>query len=86
MNERDLMFPDWQLQYFDALSEESSITLRERVEDAERAILRRLRILASRPGREMERFAIKDALVTLRAIKINKLDFPIGGHPRLLEG
>ena len=82
MNERDLMFPDWQSQYFDALSEESSDTLRERVEDAERAILRRLRILASRSGREMERFAIKDALVTLRAIKINKLDFPHWRPPK----
>jgi hypothetical protein len=85
MNERDLMFPGWQLQYFDALSESSSETLRERVEDAERAILVWLRNLAARPEREMEHFAIKDALDTLH-VKVNKLDFPIGGHPILLEG
>ena len=50
MDERDPMFPDWQLQYFDALSEESPETLRERVEDAERAILVRLQQLASEPS------------------------------------
>lgn len=83
MNERDLMFPDWQLQYFNALSEGSSETLRERVEDAERAILLRLRNLASTPEREMQRFAIKDALDTLYAIKINKLDFPHWSSPKL---
>jgi len=70
------MFPDWQLQYFDALSEGSSETLRERVEEAERVILLRLQSLASAPEREMERFAIKDALDALYVIKIDKLDFP----------
>lgn len=76
MDERDLMFPDWQLQYFAALSEESPETLRERVEDAERAILVRLEKLASEPEREMEKFAIRDALDSLYVIKKDKLDFP----------
>jgi hypothetical protein len=58
MRERDLMFPDWQLQYFAALSEGPPETLRERVEDAERAILIWLEQLASGPEREMEQFAI----------------------------
>lgn len=70
------MFPDWQLQYFDALSEESPETLRERVEDAERAILVRLQQLASEPEREMEHFALRDALDSLYVIKKDKLDFP----------
>jgi hypothetical protein len=76
MKERDLMFPDWQLQYFAALSEESPETLRERVEDAERAILTRLEKLARGPEREMEEFAIRDALDSLYMIKRKKLDFP----------
>src|SRR5690348_4444367 len=76
MNERDLMFPDWQLQYFAALSEESPETLRDRVEDAERAILTRLGALAGGPEREMEQFAIRDALDSLYTIKRKKLDFP----------
>jgi peptide subunit release factor 1 (eRF1) len=76
MNERELMFPDWQLQYFAALSEGSPETLRERVEDAETAILTRLAQLARTPEREMEHFAIKDALDSLYMIKKEKLDFP----------
>ena len=76
MKERDLMFPDWQLQYFAALSEASPETLRDRVEDAERAILTRLEKLAHGPEREMEQFAIKDALDSLYMIKRKKLDFP----------
>lgn len=76
------MFPHWQSQYLDALSEGSLETLSERVQEAERAILLRLRNLASAPEREMERFAIKDALDTLYAIKINKLDFPHWGSPK----
>jgi hypothetical protein len=74
--ERDLMFPDWQLSYFVALASGSPETLRERVDYAERAILVRLAELVSRPEREMEQFAIRDALDALYAIKIEKLDFP----------
>ena len=74
--ERDLMFPDWQLPYFVALSPGSPDTLRERVDQAERAILVRLADLVSVPEREMEQFAIRDALDALYAIKIQKLDFP----------
>jgi hypothetical protein len=74
--ERDLMFPDWQLPYFVALASGSPETLRERVDYAERAILVRLAELVSRPEREMEQFAIRDALDALYAIKIEKLDFP----------
>ena len=76
MSERDLMFPDWQLQYFAALSEGPPETLRERVEDAERAILIRLEQLAGGPEREMEQFAIREALDSLYIIKRKKLDFP----------
>jgi hypothetical protein len=70
------MFPDWQLPYFVALAPGSLETLRERVDYAERAILVRLAELVSIPEREMEQFAMRDALDALYAIKIEKLDFP----------
>jgi hypothetical protein len=76
MEEREQMFPDWQLPYFVALAPGSPETLRERVDQAERAILVRLAELVRRPEREMEKFAIRDALDALYAIKIEKLDFP----------
>jgi hypothetical protein len=74
-DERDLMFPGWQLPYFVALAPGSPETLYERVDEAERAILVRLVELARRPEREMEQFALSDALDALYAIKIEKLDF-----------
>jgi hypothetical protein len=74
--ERDLMFPDWQSPYFVALAPGSPETVRERVDYAERAILSRLAELVSRPEREMEQFAIRDALDALYVITKEKLDFP----------
>lgn len=74
--EQGLMFPDWQLPYFVALAPGTPETLLARVDQAERAILARLTELIRRPEREMENFAIRDALDVLYAIKINKLDFP----------
>jgi hypothetical protein len=76
MEERYLLFPDWQLPYFVALAPGSPETLHERVDQAERAILVRLAELVRRPEREMEQFAIRDALDTLYVIKTEKLDFP----------
>jgi hypothetical protein len=73
--ERGLMFPDWRLPYFVALAPGSPETLRERVDQAERVILVRLAELVRRPGREMEQFAMRDALDVLYAIKIEKVDF-----------
>jgi hypothetical protein len=78
MEAKDLMFPAWQLPYFVALAEGLPETSRERVNDAERAILVRLAQLVSRPEREMEQFAIRDALHSLRRIKKEKLDSPLG--------
>jgi hypothetical protein len=72
---RDLMFPGWQLPYFVALAPGSPETLHDRVDNAESAILVRLAELAG-PEREMEQFALRDALDALYAIKIEKLDFP----------
>jgi len=74
--ERDLIFPDWQLPYFVALAPGSPETQGERVDYAERAILVRLAELVSRPEREMEQFAMRDALDALFVIKKEKLDFP----------
>ncbi len=74
--ERDFMFPDWQLLYFAALEPGSPQTLNERVDYAERAILVRLAELVSCPEREMEQFAIRDALDALYLITKEKLDLP----------
>jgi hypothetical protein len=74
--ERGLMFPDWQLPYFVALAPGSPEILRARVDQAETLIVARLAELIRRPEREMEKFAIRDALDALYAIKIDKLDFP----------
>lgn len=76
MEEQYLMFPDWQLPYFAALTPGSLETLPERVDQAERAILVRLAELVSHAEREMEQFAIGDALDALYVIKTEKLDFP----------
>ena len=76
MDKREMIFPDWQLHYFAALSEGSPETLRERVEDAEKAILTRLAQLADGPEQKVEQFAIRDALDSLYAIKKDRLDFP----------
>ena len=73
---RGLMFPAWQLPYFVALAPGSPETLRARVDQAETLIVARLAELIRRPEREMEKFAIRDALDALYAIKIHKLDFP----------
>jgi hypothetical protein len=77
------MFPAWQLPYLVALGEGSPETLRERVDDAERAILVRLAQLVSRPEREMEQFAIRDALHSLRGIKKGKLASSDTGRDRI---
>jgi len=74
--EQGLMFPDWQLPYFVALAPGAPETLRARVDQAERLIVARLSELIRRPEREMEKFAIRDALDALYAIKIDELDFP----------
>lgn len=74
--EQNLMFPRWQLPYFVALAPGLPETLRERVDQAERAIHARLAELVTRPQREMEQFAMRDALDALYAIKIEKLVFP----------
>ena len=74
--EQGLMFPDWQLPYFVALAPGAPETLRARVDQAEGLIVARLSELIRRPEREVEKFAIRDALDALYAIKIDKLDFP----------
>jgi hypothetical protein len=69
MEAQELMFPAWQLAYFVALVPGSPETLHDRVDEAKKAILLRLAKLLKGPEREMERFALRDALHTLHAIK-----------------
>lgn len=85
MNKRELMFPDWQVQYFEAISEGPAETLRERVEGAEKVIVMRLAHLKGSSEREVEQFAIKDALDTLYDIKIKKLGFPEFKPPKAIK-
>ena len=73
----DLMFPIWQLPYLNAVSHDSGGSgkrLRERVNDAESAILKRSEQLSRISGREIERFAIGEALDALYIIKRDQLD------------
>jgi hypothetical protein len=69
LEEQDLMFPAWQLPYFVALAPGSPETLHDRIDAAKKAILVRLAKLVKGPEREMERFALRDALHTLHTIQ-----------------
>lgn len=72
MEKRDLMFPHWQAEYFDVLSGGSAETLEGRVDEAERVIRARLEQVVGHPEREVEQFAIRDALRTLRDVRNGK--------------
>ena len=85
MEERELTFPDWQLQYYDALSESEPETRRGRVAEAERAILARLAELFTVPGSEIEQSAIREALDCLYVLKIRMRGFPNWGGGRLVH-
>jgi len=85
MERREFLFPDWQPHYFAAICEGPPETLRERVEEAEKAILTRLAQLAGGLDREMEQFAIRDALDALYEMKTKKLDFPKLKPPKAIE-
>jgi hypothetical protein len=76
----EVMFPSWQTPYLVAVANGPQESLRERVDDAERAILRRLEELSGTPGRDTEGLAIREALDALHIIKRDQLDFPRGGQ------
>jgi len=83
MNQRELMFPAWQLEYFAAISDGPPETLRDRVEDAEKSIVMRLAHLTGSSQSEVEQFALRDALDN--GIKIKKLDFPEWKPPKTIS-
>lgn len=79
MNERmmnsDLPFPRWQGCYRDALIELDQEKLKERVRDAERAIVDRMEVLSLSRESAMELRAIEDALANLRCLKRETLGY-----------
>jgi hypothetical protein len=74
VNERDssrrsLRFPEWQLEYQEALLEPDPKLVPERVAAAESAILRRFKAISNHPEHKEEIAAISDALKGLRLLQ-----------------
>ena len=79
-------YPVWQSEYETSLFELDPKRLLAQVHAAEAAIFNRLQELAKRADdkdHKTERQAIGDALSALRALKRNKLGFPIGNRSEL---
>ena len=70
----DYLYPDWQPQVQAALVELDTLKLRDRIEDAEKAVSRRLQAIGLNPKHQAERLAISDAVATLRFLKREYLD------------
>lgn len=70
----DHLYPDWQPQVQAALVELDILKLRDRVEDAEVAISRRLQAIALNPNHHAERLALSDSVATLRFLRREYLD------------
>ena len=72
----ELKYPDWQNVYQEAVLELDKSRLKERVLEAEVAILRRQRTLSRNPEDLPERNAIVDALAVLLTLKQTELEYP----------
>jgi hypothetical protein len=71
-----ILYPEWQREYFAALSELDPKTLFERVIAAETAIFNRLQAISYNSDSRAERQAIADAMAGLRILKRDNLGFP----------
>lgn len=69
-------YPEWQNLLLEALVELDTEKLKERVGAAEAAIFKRLQSISQATGHQEERQAIDDALISLRFLKRNFLNFP----------
>jgi hypothetical protein len=69
-------FPQWEKPYREALGENDTQSLLQKVNAAEAAIFHRLQELRNSPDGNVERTAIQDALKALLEVKTEKLKFP----------
>jgi len=69
-------YPEWQADYQAALLELDPTKLPERIATAEGAIFQRLQSIAENANHCAERLAIQDALVSLRVLTREKLNYP----------
>lgn len=69
MNETQLLYPQWQELFVEAVMEKSSDVLLEKIQNAEKAISQRLRELGNDRRPTEERVALGDAASTLRNLK-----------------
>jgi hypothetical protein len=80
----ELRYPEWQKPYHDALLEPNPQKLVQLVNEAERAILSRLREIRIGSDNRMEAQAIEDALNGLRVLKNETAKFErsqnVGAH------
>jgi len=72
----NIVYPEWQHEFRNALLELDTEKLRERVAAAETAIFNRLQVISQGSNHTAERQAIEDALASLRALKRDNLGFP----------
>jgi hypothetical protein len=69
----------WRQQYEDAVAEQDLAKLPVKLTAAEDAILIRQMELAKTPETKEERRAVREAILHLRAIQIEKLNYPQSG-------
>ena len=69
-------YPEWQNLLLEALVELDTDKLKDRVAAAETAIFKRLQSISQTTDHQAERQAIDDALISLRFLKRNFLNFP----------
>lgn len=72
----EILYPEWQLPYREALLELDPKQLPERVIAAETAIFNRLQVISGNTDHHAERRAIEDALAGLRVLKREALAYP----------
>jgi hypothetical protein len=68
MQLRLINYPDWQVQYMDALFEDDPSKLKERISAAESVLTSRLHAISHDPNASTERSKIENALANLRTL------------------
>jgi hypothetical protein len=76
MGDEELPYPEWQAPFGEITVELDREKLREKVQDVENLIFKRVQQLSQMTGGRREREAINEALSILRTIKRDKLSYP----------
>jgi len=76
MSEEELKYPEWQAPLQDLILEFDREKLRDKIQNVETLIFKRLRHLGQESEGRAEVQAINDALSILRIIKRDKLGYP----------